>query len=128
MVFPHPSTQLLLTLMGIVCEFGKGRMPSISKGFIFRQIQWESLMCFIQARYRIKGGTQGLSLENTLVFVGVIWFILLFRSVAREQGNHRHIQREGCCFITKLHALWISSLRIIISKHTLVKWIHFFSI
>lgn len=29
-------------------------------------------MCFIQAQYRIKGGTQDLSLENTMLFVGVI--------------------------------------------------------
>lgn len=75
-------------------------MPGFSKGFIFRPIQWEGLMCFIQAQYRIKGGIQGLSLENTMLFVGVIWFILLFRSVETEQGS-RETQREGCCFIAK---------------------------
>lgn len=75
-------------------------MPGFSKGFIFRPIQWEGLMCFIQAQYRIKGGIQGLSLENTMLFVGVIWFILLFRSAETEQGSHE-TQREGCCFIAK---------------------------
>lgn len=34
-------------------------------------------MCFIQAQYRIKGGTQDLSLENTRLFVegNLIYFI-----------------------------------------------------
>ena len=72
MVFPHPTTELLLTLMGTVSGFGKGRVSGSSKGFIFRLIGGEGLMCFIQAQYRIKGGIRGLSLENTMPSVGVI--------------------------------------------------------
>ena len=58
--------------MEIVRAFGKKRMPGFSKGFIFKRIQSEGLMCFIQAQYRIKAGTQGPSMEIILLFVGVI--------------------------------------------------------
>ena len=32
--------------MGIVCEFGKGKMPGISKGLIFKRIQCEGLVLY----------------------------------------------------------------------------------
>lgn len=94
MVFPCPSMQLLLTLMGLAHDLGKGSLHGVSKGFIFRQIQWENPMCFLQAQNRIKRETQDLSLENTVVFVGVIWFIFLFMGMRTGQGTRTYREKR----------------------------------
>lgn len=94
MVFPCPSVQLLLTLTGLAHDLGKGSLYGVSKGFIFRQIQWENPMCFLQAQNRIKRETQSLSLEITVPFVGVIWFIFLFGVWEQGRGARRFREKR----------------------------------
>lgn len=58
-------------------------------------------MCFIQAQYRIKGGTQGPLFVEHYAFY---WSNLIYFTVqncgdrAGELGDRG---REGCCIITK---------------------------
>lgn len=123
--------QLLLTLTGLAHDLGKGSLYGVSKGFIFRQIQWENPMCFLQAQNRIKRETQGLPLGITMPFVGVIWFTFLFRVWEQGRGARGFREkrvlfyycdltcREWICYNHfKVHLLKVHLFRVDLAIHT----------